>query len=73
MALAGASAWFVERVANCLPSRQSRLLRRALKHLGPTRLSDVEDAQQALVDLAVELNLADCKNLASERASLAAA
>ena len=54
LALAGADAAFAERVMGCLPSRQARLLRRALKHLGPTRLSDVEEAQQTLADLAAE-------------------
>jgi flagellar motor switch protein FliG len=55
LALAGADAPFVERVANCLTARQARLLRRALAHLGPTRLSDVEEAQESLADLAAEL------------------
>jgi flagellar motor switch protein FliG len=55
LALAGANAPFVERVANCLRARQARLLRRALAHLGPTRLSDVEEAQESLVDLAADL------------------
>ena len=55
LALAGADAAFVERVVNCQPSREAKLLRRALKHLGPTRLSDVEEAQQALADSAFEL------------------
>ncbi|MEX2138817.1 MAG: FliG C-terminal domain-containing protein [Pirellulales bacterium] len=51
LALAGADAMFVERVASCQTARQARLLRRALAHLGPTRLSDVEEAQQALAEL----------------------
>ena len=55
LALAGASAAFVERVVSGQNASQARLLRRALKHLGPTRLSDVEEAQQALADLAAEL------------------
>jgi len=55
LALAGADAAFVERAAKCLAARQGRLLRRALKHLGPTRLSDVEEAQESLADLALEL------------------
>jgi flagellar motor switch protein FliG len=55
LALAGANATFVERVANCLSARQARLLRQALKHLGPTRLSDVEEAQESLAALADEL------------------
>lgn len=58
LALAGASAAFVERVIRSLPKDQGRLLRRALKHLGPTRLGDVEDAQQALTDVAAEVAFA---------------
>jgi flagellar motor switch protein FliG len=30
-------------------------LTKALTHLGPTRLADVEEAQQALADLATDL------------------
>jgi flagellar motor switch protein FliG len=52
IALAGADAPLVERVLKCLPPKQSRLLARALKHLGPTRLGDVEEAQLALARLA---------------------
>lgn len=55
LALAGASVPLVERVSRQLPGEQSRALARALKHLGPTRLSDVEEAQQALADLASDL------------------
>jgi flagellar motor switch protein FliG len=56
LALAGADASFVERAMGCLPASQARLLRRALKHLGPTRLSDVQEAQQSLADLAEDLH-----------------
>ncbi|HEV2969624.1 MAG TPA: FliG C-terminal domain-containing protein [Pirellulales bacterium] len=55
LALAGASAELVERVTRRLPAEQSRALNKALVHLGPTRLADVEDAQQALADLAADL------------------
>jgi flagellar motor switch protein FliG len=55
LALAGASAELVERVTRRLPVEQSRALNKALVHLGPTRLADVEDAQQALADLATDL------------------
>jgi flagellar motor switch protein FliG len=55
LALAGADATFVDRVASYLAARSSRLLRRALKNLGPTRLSDVEEAQETLCTLAAEL------------------
>ncbi len=57
LALAGATAEFVERVLQLLPADQSRTLKRALAHLGPTRLTDVEEAQQALADLATELEI----------------
>ncbi len=56
LALAGASVELVERVTKCLPSQQSRALTKALSHLGPTRLADVEEAQQALADLATDLD-----------------
>ncbi len=55
LALAGASAEWVARFTRRLPSDAARRLTRGLTHLGPTRLADVEDAQQALADLAVEL------------------
>ncbi|HJS08298.1 MAG TPA: FliG C-terminal domain-containing protein [Pirellulales bacterium] len=67
LALAGANATFVERVANCLTARQARLLRRALKHLGPTRLSDVEEAQETLAGLADELFTEQTDDLLSNR------
>jgi flagellar motor switch protein FliG len=56
MALAGADGALVERVLKCLPPKQSRLLGRALKHLGPTRLSDVEEAQFVLAQLALKVD-----------------
>jgi flagellar motor switch protein FliG len=56
MALAGADAPLVERVLKCVTPKQSRLLDRALKHLGPTRLGDVEEAQVTLGRLAMEID-----------------
>jgi flagellar motor switch protein FliG len=56
VALAGADARLVERVLKCVPPKQSRLLSRALKHLGPTRLGDVEEAQFELGRLAFEMD-----------------
>jgi flagellar motor switch protein FliG len=56
LALAGARADLVQRITQQLPSEQGRALSKALVHLGPTRLADVEDAQQALADLAVDLD-----------------
>ncbi len=55
LALAGASADLVQRVTRQLPIEQGRSLSKALVHLGPTRLADVEEAQQALADLALDL------------------
>jgi flagellar motor switch protein FliG len=63
LALAGADASFVERAMGCLPARQARLLRRALKHLGPTRLSDVQEAQQALSGLAEQFRSQHTPNI----------
>jgi len=57
LALAGANADFAERVFELFPERESDLLRAHLRALGPTRLSDVEEAQQALVELAGELEV----------------
>jgi flagellar motor switch protein FliG len=56
VALAGADAPLVERVLKCVPPKQSRLFSRALKHLGPTRLGDVEEAQLMLGRLAMEID-----------------
>jgi len=55
LALAGASAELVERVSRRLPAEQARALAKGLPHLGPMRLSDVEEAQQAIADLAADL------------------
>jgi flagellar motor switch protein FliG len=55
LALAGASVALVDRVSRRLPAEQSRALAKALAHLGPTRLADVEESQQALADLATDL------------------
>jgi flagellar motor switch protein FliG len=57
LALAGADGEFVERAVACLTAKRGKLLRRALAHLGPTRLSDVEEAQNALTELARGLGL----------------
>jgi flagellar motor switch protein FliG len=57
LALAGANEELVERVSRQLPSAQAKALAKALTHLGPTRLADVEDAQQALADLATDLEI----------------
>jgi flagellar motor switch protein FliG len=55
LALAGAEPEFAEQALAVLPTDESRWLRDALAHLGPTRLSDVEEAQRELADLAQQL------------------
>jgi flagellar motor switch protein FliG len=57
LALAGARAEFVERALPLFPPTKALLLRRALHNLGPTRLSDIEDAQRELARLAQDLVL----------------
>jgi flagellar motor switch protein FliG len=55
VALAGADLGFAERVAAVLPPVQAAKLQRAIDTLGPTRLSDVDAAQDAIVQAAREL------------------
>jgi flagellar motor switch protein FliG len=52
LALAGAGNEFVRRVLALVPAEDSQRLRWQLGNLGPTRLSDVEQAQQELADVA---------------------
>ncbi len=72
MALAGADGQLVERALRCLPSKQSRVLGRALKHLGPTRLSDVEEAQLVLARLALRIEERRAGKSSRRRRALAA-
>jgi len=55
LALAGASPNLMERVLGHLPVAEARTLQYALDHLGPTRLSDVEEAQRELAAVAEQL------------------
>jgi flagellar motor switch protein FliG len=55
LALVGASEELVARVLRQLPFEESRTLRYALEHLGPTRLSDLEEAQQRVAEHAQHL------------------
>ncbi|HZZ73864.1 MAG TPA: FliG C-terminal domain-containing protein [Pirellulales bacterium] len=55
LAVAGAPAEMVERLARRLTGREARKLRKALSKLAPTRLRDVEEAQQAIADHAARL------------------
>jgi flagellar motor switch protein FliG len=48
LALAGSSDELVERVSREMPKRTAKAFRRQLRRLGPTRLSDVEAAQQTV-------------------------
>ena len=58
LALAGARGEFVDRALELFPPAKAQVLRRALSNLGPTRLSDIEDAQQRLAELSHELEKA---------------
>jgi flagellar motor switch protein FliG len=55
LALTGASENLVRRVMEMFPARQAATLKHALKHPGPTRLSDVAGAQEEIVQLALSL------------------
>jgi flagellar motor switch protein FliG len=58
LALAGSSVEIVERVMRSLPLEDAEELKSAWHHLGPTPLSDIEAAQQALVELVEQLEAA---------------
>ena len=55
LALVGALPPRIERFLAMVPEAQSRQIGRELKHLGPTRLSDVEEARRRLAELARRL------------------
>jgi flagellar motor switch protein FliG len=55
LALAGASKNILRRLERRLPGSDWLLLRSNIENLGPTRLSDVETAQQQLIRLALDL------------------
>jgi flagellar motor switch protein FliG len=57
LAMAGASPALAERVMNLLPASEAKDFRRALADLGPTRLSDVEEAQHRIAELACRMEL----------------
>jgi flagellar motor switch protein FliG len=52
LALTGASQQMLDRILRRLPLREARRFRRQMEQLGPTRLSDLEQAQQQLAELA---------------------
>jgi flagellar motor switch protein FliG len=55
LALVGMDHEFIDRVLRLLPPKSAHWLRDQLEHLAPTRLSDVEQAQQELAHLATKL------------------
>jgi flagellar motor switch protein FliG len=57
LALAGAMPRFAERAIEMFSPGEAQALRKALCNLGPTRLSDVEESQQQLAELARQLEL----------------
>jgi flagellar motor switch protein FliG len=57
LALAGAAHEFARRATELFAADEARALREAMHNLGPTRLSDVEESQQQLADIARQLEL----------------
>ncbi len=55
LALTGASAELAARMLGRLAPHEAGALRRAMENPGPTRLSDVEEAQREIAQLAVQL------------------
>ncbi len=55
LAMAGAPENLLERILHQLPQGEAQTVRHRLLHLGPTRLSDVEQARLELVELARRL------------------
>jgi flagellar motor switch protein FliG len=65
LALAGSREDLVDRICEQMPKRTAREFRRELRRLGPTRLSDVESAQQVVAQIAA-------RQIAERRSPLAA-
>ena len=55
LALVGASEALVERITEPMPSKVAKTFRQRLNHCGPTRLRDVEAAQQEVASVAAEV------------------
>ena len=55
LALVGASPRLTERILSKLPEAEARIVSHRLDHLGPTRLSDVEEARQRIAEVAQQL------------------
>jgi flagellar motor switch protein FliG len=55
LALSGANRDLIDRIVRHLPSSAGRTLRRQIETFGPTRLRDIELAQQQLAELAGQM------------------
>ena len=55
LALVGATPGLIERILSKLPDAEARIVRHRLDHLGPTRLSDVEEARLRIAEVARDL------------------
>ncbi len=55
LALVGAAPELIRRVLRVLPEADAEVVRERLDHLGPTRLSDVEEARRRIVQLVERL------------------
>ena len=54
LALAGSREELIDRICSQMPKRVARGFRRRLRRMGPTRLSDVEAAQQTMARIAAQ-------------------
>jgi len=72
LALTAATDELIHRVLAGLPGREAKSLRRALDHIGPMRLSDVEDAQHELAAVAQSLESSGQIRRSPRRLSVAA-
>jgi len=72
LALVGAPPRLVDRFCDPFPAREAAALRKALDHLGPTRLDDVATAQRRLIQLALRLEQEGRIALTGPRLSMAA-
>jgi hypothetical protein len=54
IALAGSNDELVDRVCDQMPKRIAKTFRRELRRMGPTRLSDVEQAQRTIAEIAAQ-------------------
>lgn len=57
LALAAAPETLLERIIRPLDPKEARQFKRAIEKIGPTRISDIDQAQKQLLDLAEELSL----------------